>query len=96
MKPSDYVRRGWCQGASAMNGEGLFTLPTNSTATSWCLVGAIYAAYPDSDGRRQVVFDKLRTHRGHPLENMKEMVEWNDDRSRDQWEVAELLESIGE
>jgi hypothetical protein len=44
MKPSDYLKRGWCQLASARDADGTPCFPGDPDAVAWCLSGAIREA----------------------------------------------------
>lgn len=90
MKPSDYVKRGWCRGASAKDALGIVVDPTSSHAIQWCTYGAICAAYPEDPEKRSGVVSRLS-------EKVTGMIpEWNDAPGRTQRQVVALLESIGE
>lgn len=95
MKPSDYIKKGWCQGASAKDGDGIVTHPESPTATSWCLTGAIHAAYPEDIQKRSEVYRKLHEFLFNG-DNISEIPNWNDDKYRKQTDVIRVLEQIGE
>lgn len=44
MKPSEYIKKGWCQGTLARNKNLKPVLPKSSEAKRWCASGAIYAS----------------------------------------------------
>ena len=44
MKPSDYIRTGWVQGATAIDAGDLPCPPEHPLATAWSMDGAIAAA----------------------------------------------------
>lgn len=91
MKPSDYIRRGWCQNAAAQDDLGRRCDATSSLAQQWCLVGSVRAAYPEDAVLRTQVFDKLfRQAKTYGLSS------WNDNPSRTQQEVLAVLQAIGE
>jgi hypothetical protein len=91
VKPSDYIRRGWCQNASAQDDQGRLCDATSSLAQQWCLVGSVRAAYPEDAVRRNKVFDKLFCQaKTYGLSS------WNDNPDRTQQEVLAVLEAIGE
>lgn len=41
MKPSDYLKIGWCQGMQACNRMDSARRPDAPDATAWCLLGAM-------------------------------------------------------
>lgn len=45
MLPSEYVERGWCQGALAKDADGSRVGPTDPDACQWCAMGAIRAGH---------------------------------------------------
>ena len=45
MKPSDYLVKGWCQGADARDKDGKECKIDSKDATSWSVPGAIWAAH---------------------------------------------------
>lgn len=90
MKPSEYIRKGWCQRLYAVDEYEAPCHPTSSLACAWCLEGAIQAAYPYEEGKRIGITKQLSMRVGPGI------VLWNDDPSRKQQQVIELLESIGE
>jgi hypothetical protein len=44
MRPYEYAQKGWCRGAFARNSRGVAVSAHSPDATSWCLLGACYAA----------------------------------------------------
>lgn len=90
MRPSDYIKKGWCQGASAVDEQGVVVDPRSPQAARWCLTGAIIAAYPEDIHQREMVSDSLAKTPASL------MAHWNDTHGRTQKEVIEVLESIGE
>lgn len=38
------LKMGWCQGVSAKNSQGFAVIPSDPTARSWCLLGALERA----------------------------------------------------
>lgn len=90
MKPSDYIRKGWCQHVLAKDSSDHTVEPYNPDAVMWCLAGAIIAAYPESALRREAIYAQNEgLVRG-------DIVDWNDSPGRNQADVIQLLESIGE
>ena len=91
-KPSDYIKKGWCQGSSARYSDGITCNPESLHAEQWCLHGSVIAAYQEDFAKREgvceKVYDKLPKGFG--------MAVWNDDPRRTQQQVIKLLESIGE
>jgi hypothetical protein len=97
MKPSDYIKKGWTQGVLARNAAGTPVATYSPDAVSWCLSGAILAAYPDDwyPVMWRNAYDKvtLEVQKKSPLDFQ---VSWNDSPQRIQAEVILLLESVGE
>lgn len=78
----------WTQNTSARNVEKESVLPDSPNAICWCLTGAIYKCYPNSDERyliNQMVYKEL----GQLPHN------WNDDVNRTHDEVLELVTKLG-
>ena len=90
-KPSDYLRKGWCQRHSAVDEQGYDTPATSPTATKWCVYGAIEAAYPHDMEKSMTLVQTLYIHMGTHL-----VARWNDEPGRTQKEAIALLEAIGE
>ncbi len=90
MKPSDYIRKGWCQESFAKTKTGNIVYGDDPAAVCWCLDGAIDAACGrlHSDEKENITA-KLR-------EKIDNYIGWNDTPGRTQQEVIDLLESIGE
>lgn len=89
MKPSEYIQKGWCKGNSAKDATGRGCDANGPFAVQWCLIGAVYAAYPYNSIAHEQIFERLCTKVGVPAL-------WNDKEKRTQVEVVELLQSIGE
>lgn len=92
MKPSEYVRKGWCQRVAAVDKLGLPCYPTSRMAHAWCAIGAIEAAYPNDNKKFADTTEKLYLK----LKGLDSIGEWNDAPTRTQAQVVALLESIGE
>lgn len=91
MKPSKYIRKGWCQGVSARDNRGHSCSPISTSATQWCLIGALNAAYPEHNKYREKIVSKLILRITH-----LRFAEWNDNPKRTQAEVVAVLQAIGE
>lgn len=79
MKPSKVIKSyGWVQGRY-------------HSEDGFCLLGAIYHAYPTAANRRTNILARLRGKI-----HVFFMTEWNDEKGRTKKEVIDLLESIGE
>ena len=89
LKPSDYVRKGWCQGTMARDAQGKYCPEYSSDAIPWCVYGAVYVTYSEDQLRRERILDMLQSFHIR-------LSSWNDDPKRTQAEVIALLESIGE
>lgn len=92
MKPSEYIRKGWCQRMAAMDSNGLPCAPTSRIACKWCVIGAIDAAYSGDNRRFTIITEKL-----YPIVGAAQGIGgWNDEPTRTQADAIALLESIGE
>ena len=97
-----YVRRGWTQGADARDIEGKPVELNDPKACSWCMGGALDAAFGAMFGgggydARYAGYDlMLRTHAAvmrRLTEKWLSVVDFNDDERRTQEEVVALLEA---
>ena len=80
-----FVEKGWTQRASARTKEGHTCNPSNKSAVSWCLTGALCAASERllGPGFLENIMNRLGP-------NMFSVL-WNDDSHRTQEEVVGLL-----
>jgi hypothetical protein len=97
VKPSDYIRKGWTQGALAQDADGVYVYSTDPNACKWCLIGAIDASFgtvdkwqPAMDAAQKAIAELT----GKNIGNIS-LSRWNDDCDRTQEEVIKLLEGIG-
>ena len=100
MKPSEYIRQGWCQGDFAKDAHGHHAYYAGNTATQWCVMGAIGAAYPsdapEASNKRATVLKKLE-HTLFVLNgNNISLKTWNDDPNQTKEGIIAILELIGE
>ena len=88
MRPSDYLKRGWCQGAEARNAAGEDVDEFIGDPVSWCPIGATFAAYPGMDGyaTREALFGAIDR-----MLKDDEVSNWNDDPDRTQEEVVAFM-----
>jgi len=85
MKPSDYIRRGWCQGAIAEDASGQWLVtPASLYAVKWCIIGALRVCNTTQEDLIRVG-EYLGDHPG----------KWNDTPGRTQEEVIAALEAVG-
>lgn len=94
MKPSDYIRKGWCQHSAARDAYGHSVDACDPQASEWCLSGAIVAAYPEEVVVREKIYPRLK--KKLDVTSISNIINWNDAVPRTQLQVIELLESIGE
>ena len=94
MKPSDYIRRGWCREKTAKNAQGEPCHPWSLEAVAWCLEGALRAFTEVTLGtcvlpkqQRAVLYGKV-----HAL-GFSHLADYNDAAGRTQQEVIDLLVS---
>lgn len=96
-KPSEYIRRGWCQRAAAVNVKGAEVPVYHPEARAWCLWGALclVACREDHtlDGGQydRLVFRVCAELR--PYTDAFDLVCWNNANTRTQAEVVALLEA---
>lgn len=79
MKPSDYLKIGWCREARARAKDNRVVRPSDPDACSWCLVGVL-EVLPLMMAQRfyATIREILDLKRGQPL------IAWNDMLRRDQ------------
>lgn len=95
MKPSDYIRKGWCQNQQAVDNKGMPVEGYDKDAVAWCAFGAIVAAYPEDALARENVVTRLYDYISQ-TDNSITVASWNDKPTRSQREVIATLEAIGE
>jgi hypothetical protein len=86
VKPSDYLKKGWCQGAFAKDADGNNAYKYGTQPVSWCLWGATCAASMDEEHRKafgEICLELIGTRDG---------ASWNDELGRTQAEVVALAE----
>ena len=91
MKPSEYLKRGWCQHASAHNGAGNWVCARDPEAAKWCYTGAIEAAFGRGPLYEKFIDRTLARFDWHRLESL---IVWNDSPDRSQYEVVALAERV--
>ncbi|MGH3087742.1 MAG: DUF6197 family protein [Rubrobacteraceae bacterium] len=89
MKPSDYVRKGWCRGTFAMDVEGRQAPIQSPRAVAWCISGAVRKAAREDHTIMEKWFTLIESKIG------RYMLHWNDDPVRRKEEVVALLMSVG-
>lgn len=92
------LQSGWIQGFLAKDEQGDATTPVHSSATQWCLVGALCKsaglqdarswAYPKSKSMDKVI-RWIGDITGEPC-----LTAWNDTEGRTQEEVIGVLETV--
>jgi len=85
LKAAQVVRKGWCQGHFAFDGDKPLDYP-HCFATCFCARGALYVVAGSGIGR--CIARKIQDLLGKPLE------QWNDAPERTQDEVVALLEGV--
>lgn len=100
MKPSEYIRKGWCQGTPARDRNGNTVAFNDEQAVAWCLLGALFRAAHDNhtcDG--QTDFSKwvaaVMCYYGPKCNFQKFSPQWNDDPKRTQADVLAFLQRRG-
>ena len=91
MKPSDYIRRGWCQFNTALAKDGSYRPAKDGEACQWCLDGALYVAINGQHNRKEYLdlYNLIENKLG------KDPIKWNDTPGRTQKEVIAALEAVG-
>ena len=60
MKPSDYLKKGWCQRATARNTRGQSVDVRSGKAVAWCLWGALHVERnPQAYALRKAIFRRV-------------------------------------
>lgn len=92
----------WTQGSDARDRDGSETSAYDSSATCWCLMGALRLVYPDWDDRmeasRKLAHSGLLDHPGFPFPDPRyegQMIDWNDNPERKHQEVLDLVTKAG-
>ena len=87
MKPSEFVRKGWTRKAYARNEKRLDVPVEDSTAVTWCSLGAINASF----GPDVVEAGEFKLFVEESIGRI--LTIWNDEDERTQDEVIEVLET---
>lgn len=87
VKARDYIERGWSQGHYARTAAGRQTDEDDALAASWCPLGAIMMAAPDSVRLRDDAGDALCVAIGAEGKSGSTIPEWNDAAERTQADV---------
>ena len=99
MRPSDYLKKGWCQHAYARAESGCALPADDKGAVVWCVRGALFRAYEDDTISLNEHRDLVHALR-EPMRKRKEffmLSEWNDDPRTTQEQVIErMLEAEAE
>jgi hypothetical protein len=88
MKAIDYIKKGWTQGALALDKNWKHVPPADPRAVCWCAKGAIWAAHSLNIKRKLAATQKLQDVIG-------EITTWNDDLKRTKEEVLAAFEKAG-
>ena len=81
MKPSDYLKKGWCRGSMARDKGGKAVSPNSDKAVAWCLWGSLYAeVYLQGSAIQEAMF-----------QCPADMMEFNDAPGRTQHECVEVM-----
>lgn len=84
----EIIKKGWCQGVSALDSDGNEVHPYSGFAVEWCLSGAI-ECYLHSPSEALDVTYALRSAGEIVLEDISL---WNDDERRTKEEVIALID----
>jgi len=89
IRPSDYLKQGWCQAAYAKDIGGQEIDTHSSLAVSWCFAGAISRAFhfQEQDDINDYIY-KAEEHTGGNISA------WNDFSNRAQQEVVDMALQI--
>jgi hypothetical protein len=89
------IVRGWCQHASARDGDGRIVEPWDDSARSWSLLGAVVAVTePKRLERGDLSIDELRRALGALAQLIPDpsLEHWNDERGRTAADVLDVLD----
>lgn len=86
MKPSDYIKKGYCQIDVAQDANGNHVHPDSPKARKWCLFGAFHKSRTSMEG---VEWQSVWAQVGGPP------IDWSDTPGRTQAEVIAALEACG-
>ena len=89
MLPSEFVEKGWTQGAFARDKDGKSVLSRDPTAVSWCMAGAVIASQ-GCDGLTEHERWQLNAVLGRNLGFTLRLM-YNDTPGRTQKEVVNVL-----
>ena len=97
MKPSEYIRRGYCKGSFAKDHREQACDSRDVSAFSWCPAGAIGASYRDDMEQAMGTLNrcyKALVQRKIIPDKADSLQEWSDLPETTAAEVIELLETI--
>jgi len=101
MKASEYVRKGWCQGAAARDIQGNALRYDDPKAVQWCLLAAATLAFEeqkpcvsitDKRQRQVAAMQRALNKLGPKLGKDISIPDWNDQPKRTQADVIAVLE----
>lgn len=88
LKPSDILKRGWCQLRSAEMRDGTPVRATDPRAVRWCLIGAAQCAFEGNDSQVDAFINATRRHLFFVA-----IADWNDAPDRTQDQVVRAAEA---
>ena len=89
MRPSDYLKQGWCQRTSRQRADGRVA-GLGEPAVRWCMIGAIRQA--GSDYHITLHQSDMLQHQLHRAVSGN-FVNWQDEPGRTQAEVVAVMEA---
>ena len=91
MRPSSYLKKGWCRGAFARTEEGQPCSVMSDNAVAWCAEGAIAAAY-EFQGIHYHEMDQMFFHLGQKIGG--KILVWNDLPEQTRHHVIATMEAV--
>jgi len=103
MKPSEYIKKGWCQNSFAALADGTATHTRDPKASAWCAVAAIMVSVMFTRPHAEWVGKSFAEVQNSIINSLCEHLkltalsplQWNDAPERTQEEVVAALEAIG-
>lgn len=90
IKPSDYLKQGWCQELLSVDSNEEYIDPLNPKAVKWCMFGAItIAEYKACGTHGGLIYGQLRRNLNKTIGSIHR---WNNSSKRTKDEVITIME----
>ncbi len=90
IKPSDYLKQGWCQDLLSVDDTGKYVDPLSVKAVQWCMYGSIMAAeYKTYGTHGGLIYGQLRKNLTQTIGSIDR---WNNASERTKDEVIIIME----